>query len=129
MRIKRITFALLVAFGIACASAPRQAQPSVDVARGLAEMSPEPRRGGITIPLSSPKEAASPAVAPRELKEKLLEMTRAGVAPDVLLAYVKGTASLAQDDGRGHHRLDEGRDPRRRDRSRRLTLAGANSGG
>jgi hypothetical protein len=33
--------------------------------------------------------AATPALAPRELKEKLLEMSRAGVAPDVLLAYVK----------------------------------------
>jgi hypothetical protein len=61
-----------------------------EAARELAERPSEPRRGGITIPLSSPKPAASPAVAPRELKEKLLEMTRAGVAPDVLLAYVRG---------------------------------------
>jgi hypothetical protein len=59
-------------------------------ARELAELPPAQRRGGITIPLSSPKTAASPALAPKELKEKLLEMTRAGVAPDVLLAYVKG---------------------------------------
>jgi hypothetical protein len=61
-----------------------------EAARELAERPSEPRRGGITILLSSPKTAASPAVAPRELKEKLLEMSRAGVAPDVLLAYVKG---------------------------------------
>jgi hypothetical protein len=61
-----------------------------EAARELAELSPEPRRGGITIPLSSPKTAASPALAPRQLKEKLLEMSRAGVAPDVLLAYVRG---------------------------------------
>jgi hypothetical protein len=63
---------------------------SPEAVRDLAELRPEPRRGGITIPLSAPKTAASPALAPRELKEKLLEMTRAGVAPDVLLAYVKG---------------------------------------
>ena len=61
-----------------------------EAARELAELRPEPRRGGITIPLSSPKTATTLALAPRELKEKLLEMTRAGVAPDVLLAYVKG---------------------------------------
>ena len=61
-----------------------------EAVRNLAELRPLPRRGGITIPLSSPRMAASPAVAPGELKEKLLEMSRAGVAPDVLLAYVKG---------------------------------------
>jgi len=61
-----------------------------EAARELAELRPEPRRGGITIPLSAPKMPASPATTPGELKEKLLEMTRAGVAPDVLLAYVKG---------------------------------------
>jgi hypothetical protein len=61
-----------------------------EAARELAERPLEPHRGGITIPLSSPKVAASPAVTPRELKQKILEMTRAGVAPDVLLAYVKG---------------------------------------
>jgi hypothetical protein len=61
-----------------------------EAARELAEVPPEPHRGGITIPLSAPKTAARPALSPRELKEKLLEMTRAGVAPDVLLAYVKG---------------------------------------
>jgi hypothetical protein len=63
---------------------------SPEAAQDLAALRPEPRRGGITIPLSAPKTAASPALAPRELKEKLLEMTRAGVAPEVLLAYVKG---------------------------------------
>jgi hypothetical protein len=61
-----------------------------EAVRELAELPSGPRRGGITIPLSSPKMAASTAVAPRELKERLLEMSRAGVAPDVLLAYVKG---------------------------------------
>ena len=61
-----------------------------DAARDLAERRPEPRRGGITIPLSSPKTAASPALSPRELREKLLEMMRAGVAADVLLAYTRG---------------------------------------
>lgn len=61
-----------------------------EAARELADRPSEPRRGGITIPLSSPKPAASPALTPRELKEKLLEMSRAGVAPEVLLAYVKG---------------------------------------
>jgi hypothetical protein len=61
-----------------------------EASRELAEPRPEHRRGGITIPLSAPKAAASPALAPGELKGKLLEMSRAGVAPDVLLAYVKG---------------------------------------
>ena len=61
-----------------------------EAARELADRPLEPHRSGITIPLSSPKVAASPAITPRELKQKLLEMTRAGVAPDVLLAYVKG---------------------------------------
>jgi hypothetical protein len=61
-----------------------------EAARELVERPPEPRSGGITIPLSSPKSTASAAIAPRELKEKLLEMSRAGVAPEVILAYVKG---------------------------------------
>jgi hypothetical protein len=61
-----------------------------EAVRELAELPPQQHRGGITIPLSSPKAPASPALSPRELKEKLLEMTRAGVGPDVLLAYVKG---------------------------------------
>jgi hypothetical protein len=61
-----------------------------EAARELAERPVEPRRGGITIPLSSGKPAASAAIAPGELKEKLLEMSRAGVAPDVLLVYVRG---------------------------------------
>jgi hypothetical protein len=63
---------------------------SADAARDLGELRPEAPRGGITIPLSSPKVAATPAVAPPELKGKLLEMMRAGVAPEVLLAYAKG---------------------------------------
>ncbi len=62
---------------------------SAESARELADLRSETARGGITIPLSSPKAAASPALAPAELKAKLLEMKRAGVAPDVLLAYVK----------------------------------------
>ncbi len=37
-----------------------------------------------------PKAAASPALAPPELKAKVLDMMRAGVASEVLLAYVKG---------------------------------------
>ena len=61
-----------------------------EAARELAERPVEQRGGGITIPLTSPKPAASAAVAPNALKEKLLEMSRAGVAPDVLLAYVRG---------------------------------------
>ena len=61
-----------------------------EATRKLADLGPGPHQGGITIPLSAPKTPASPAVTPGELKEKLLEMTRAGVAPDVLLAYVKG---------------------------------------
>ena len=61
-----------------------------EAVRELAELPPEQRHGGISIPLSSPKPPATPALTPRELKEKLLEMSRAGVAPDVLLAYVKG---------------------------------------
>ena len=61
-----------------------------EAARELAERPAGERRGGITILLSSPKTAASPAIAPRALKEKLLEMSRAGVAPEVLLAYVIG---------------------------------------
>ena len=58
----------------------------------LARSGPPEHAGGITIPLSSPrpKEASVPAVAPPELKAKLLEMKSAGVAPDVALAYVKG---------------------------------------
>jgi hypothetical protein len=62
---------------------------SAEAARELAEL-PESRRGGITIPLSSPKTAPARALAPPELKAKLVEMTSAGVASDVLLAYVKG---------------------------------------
>jgi hypothetical protein len=61
-----------------------------EAAGELAQRPSEQRRGGITIPLSSPNPAARAAVAPRELKEKLLEMSRAGVAPEVLLAYVRG---------------------------------------
>ena len=61
-----------------------------EAARELAERPVEPRSGGITIPLSSPKPAASAAMAPNALKEKLLEMSRAGVAPEVQLAYVRG---------------------------------------
>jgi hypothetical protein len=61
-----------------------------EATRKLADLGPAPHSGGIVIPLSAPKTPASPALAPGELKEKLLEMTRAGVAPDVLLAYVKG---------------------------------------
>jgi len=61
-----------------------------EAVRELAELGPDPHHGGITILLSSPKPPATPPLAPKELKEKLLEMTRAGVAPDVLLAYVKG---------------------------------------
>lgn len=63
---------------------------SAEAARELADSRFEAARGGITIPLSSPRTAASPALTPTELKAKLLEMTVAGVAPDVLLAYVKG---------------------------------------
>ena len=61
-----------------------------EAARELAERPVERGRGGITIPLSPPKPAASAAIAPNALKEKLLEMSRAGVAPEVLLAYVRG---------------------------------------
>jgi glycine/D-amino acid oxidase-like deaminating enzyme len=63
-----------------------------DAARSLAELKAEPHRGGITIPLwtTKPKEATSPALAPPELKAKVLEMIGAGVAPAVVLSYVKG---------------------------------------
>ena len=61
-----------------------------EAVRVLAELRSEPRRGGITIPLSSPKAAASPALAPPELKAKVLEMMREGVASEVLLAYARG---------------------------------------
>ncbi len=61
-----------------------------EAARELADSRPEAPGGGITIPLSSAKAVASPALTPAALKAKLLEMTRAGVAPDVLLAYAKG---------------------------------------
>jgi len=63
---------------------------SSEAARELTDLRPESHRGGITIPLSSPKAAASPALAPQELKAKLLEMMRAGVASEVLLAYARG---------------------------------------
>ncbi len=56
----------------------------------LAQLPPEPRRGGITIPLSSPKTAAGRALAPPELKEKILEMMQAGVSANTMLAYAKG---------------------------------------
>ena len=58
--------------------------------RALSDLPAPSRRGGITIPLSAPKTPASPAVAPGELKAKLLELMRAGVAPDVLAAYARG---------------------------------------
>lgn len=63
-----------------------------DAARTLAELEPELHRGGITIPLRAPgsKETATPALAPPELKVKILEMMRSGVAPGVMLAYAKG---------------------------------------
>ncbi|HEX5856023.1 MAG TPA: hypothetical protein VFZ57_10415 [Thermoanaerobaculia bacterium] len=61
-----------------------------EAAGELADRPSEPRRGGISIPLASAKPAASPSLTPREMKERLLEMARAGVAPDVLLAYVRG---------------------------------------
>lgn len=63
-----------------------------DAVKALAELKPEPRRGGITIPLGTPgsKETATPALAPPELKAKILEMMRSGVAPGVMLAYAKG---------------------------------------
>ncbi|HKF43327.1 MAG TPA: hypothetical protein VKG01_09515 [Thermoanaerobaculia bacterium] len=60
--------------------------------KGLAELKPAEQSGGISIPLGSPKPKAPPtsAVAPPELKAKVLEMKREGVSPEVLLAYVKG---------------------------------------
>jgi hypothetical protein len=63
--------------------------------KGLAELKPAESQGGISIPLSSPKPRETPvaavaAVAPPELKAKVLEMRSAGVSPEVLLAYVKG---------------------------------------
>jgi hypothetical protein len=66
----------------------------------LASLPPPSRTGGITILLSSPKKAAQPAavpteprtsaVTPPELKTKVLDMMREKVAPEVILAYVKG---------------------------------------
>ena len=60
--------------------------------RSLADLKPEEHRGGISIPLGTPrpKEDPSPAVSPPDLKAKVLEMMKAGVANDVALAYVKG---------------------------------------
>jgi hypothetical protein len=71
---------------------------NAEAAASLAELQPDARRGGITIPLWTPKpktpprggEAASAALAPTELKAKILEMMRANVSSPVLLAYVKG---------------------------------------
>jgi hypothetical protein len=63
---------------------------SPEAARELAQLRPETPRGGITIPLSSPKAAANPALSPPELKAKLLEMMHAGVTSQVLLAYARG---------------------------------------
>ena len=63
-----------------------------DAVKTLADLKPEPRRGGITIPLGTPgpKETAAPALAPPELKAKILEMMGSGVASGVVLAYVRG---------------------------------------
>ncbi len=63
-----------------------------DAVKALAELKPEPHRGGITIPLGTPgsKETGTPALAPPELKAKILEMMRSGVTPGVMLAYTKG---------------------------------------
>jgi hypothetical protein len=72
---------------------------TAEAAERLAALKPEPHQGGITIPLRASgaremtpgaRETASPAIAPPELKAKVLEMIRAGVAPGVVLAYVKG---------------------------------------
>ncbi|HYR45462.1 MAG TPA: hypothetical protein VER78_00560, partial [Thermoanaerobaculia bacterium] len=63
---------------------------SAEAVSDLSKLNAAPRRGGITIPLSSPKTAASPALKPSELKAKVLGMMGAGVASEVLLAYVKG---------------------------------------
>ena len=63
-----------------------------DASKVLAQSKPPEQSGGITIPLSSPKpkEAASPPLAPPDLKAKVQEMMRSGVSSDVILAYVKG---------------------------------------
>ena len=67
---------------------------SAEARKNLAELKPAARPGGISIPLSSPgpreTPAAAAAVAPPDLKTKVLEMRSAGVSPEVLLAYVKG---------------------------------------
>ncbi|HEV8117843.1 MAG TPA: hypothetical protein VGQ32_04920 [Thermoanaerobaculia bacterium] len=63
-----------------------------EAARALAESKPADQHGGISIPLwtPKPKETPSAALAPPDLKAKLLDMMRAGVSPEVLLAYTKG---------------------------------------
>jgi hypothetical protein len=60
--------------------------------KSLAELKPSEHQGGISIPLgtSGPKETPVAAVAPADLKAKVLEMRNAGVSSEVLLAYVKG---------------------------------------
>jgi hypothetical protein len=69
----------------------------------LAALPAEPRRGGITILFGSPKKAPSaeaPPAAPRagaplppaELKTKVLAMMQEHVAPEVILAFVRGQA-------------------------------------
>ena len=69
----------------------------------LAALPAESRRGGITILFGSPKKAPSaeaPPSAPRagalvppaELKTKVLAMMQEHVAPEVILAFVRGQA-------------------------------------
>jgi hypothetical protein len=56
----------------------------------LKALPPQSSGGGITIPLSSPKAAANPALTPAELKSRILDLMREKVAAEVILAYVKG---------------------------------------
>lgn len=59
--------------------------------RTLAALSPpDSKGGGITIPLSGGKTAASRRLSPAELNRKVLEMMKQGVSADVILVYVEG---------------------------------------
>ena len=71
---------------------------SPEAAGQLAALPSEPRRGGITILFGAPKKAPSPppqagvALSPADLKTEILAMMQEKVAPDVILAFVRGQA-------------------------------------
>ncbi len=109
MAIARLLLILSTASVFACASGSRAVGPTVAVYEAEGSAPPAARRmpeGCRLLATAGPLDqmeseratndpyrlqaAASPALAPPELKAKVLDMMRAGVTSEVLLAYVKG---------------------------------------